>query len=130
MLGSLLTAAVDGRADNHWNVHLPGKEIRPICGLIHNWIDSEQHEIHAGMEDDWSHSGQGCANGSGRGSVFGNRRVNYAVPSELLIQVLQAGSGIPGTPDSLPDNENARISCEQLSETFPDRLGVGKHAHV
>src|SRR5688500_13927263 len=83
-----------------------GKEIGPIRRLVHDGICRQQHEIHARMKHDRAHPRDRRSDRRPGGGIFRNRRINHALPTELLIEILQARSRIPWIPDTLADEKH------------------------
>ncbi len=130
MLGALFPASIDGRTNDQWHVDLSPKHVGPVGCLVHDGINRKQHEVHPRMENNGAHSHQGRPDRRCRRRILRNWGVNNTVPAEFLFYVLEACPGIPGAPNTLPDDEDAGIAREQLCEAFAHGLRIRECSHV
>src|SRR6476646_3664208 len=114
MLGALFPAAIDHGAHNQRHADLSGEQVAPIGGLINDWVDCQEHKIHAGVKHDGTHAGERRAYGEAGDGVLRDRAVEYTAASEFAVQTLEAASGVPGAPQALSDHEYAPVVRQQL----------------
>src|ERR1019366_7157738 len=76
-----------------------------------------------------THSCQRRPNRQARGGIFRNRGINHPIASELLFEVLHRTARIPRAPQSLPDDEHARILTEKLRVSFAQCTDITERPH-
>jgi hypothetical protein len=76
------------------------------------------------MEDNWAHSQNRGPNGGACDGILRDWTIQYPILPELLIQVFQARTGVPGTPQTLTNEKDIGVGAQKLCVTLANRLGV------